>query len=203
MPNGPKEMKFRSAYEAHARTLLGYALRRTATPADAADVVAETMLTAWRRLDIVPDEPETLLWLYGVARKVIANGDRTHRRQLRLTEKLRAQLDDVLEDLPIPDPALAAQVAQAMQALTAVEQEVLTLTATEQLSPAEIAVVLDIRQNTVRTHQHRARKKLRVVLATGISERSDSSAKRIDVTGHERAERQQSLRFDRTQGAQG
>ena len=203
MPDRPNEVKFRSAYEAHARTLLGYALRRTATPADAADVVAETMLTAWRRLDIVPDEPETILWLYGVARNVIANGDRTHRRQLRLTEKLRAQLDDVLEDLPMPDPALAAQVARAMQALTAVEREVLTLTATELLSPAEIAVVLDMKQNTVRTHLHRARKKLRVVLAADISERSASSAKRIDATGHERAERQQPLRFDRTQGAQG
>ena len=79
MPDVPNEVKFRSAYEAHARTLLGYALRRTATPADAADVVAETMLTAWRRLDIVPVEPETILWLYGVARNVIANGDRTQR----------------------------------------------------------------------------------------------------------------------------
>lgn len=203
MPDVPNEVKFRSAYEAHARTLLGYALRRTATPADAADVVAETMLTAWRRLDIVPVEPETILWLYGVARNVIANGDRTQRRQLRLTEKLRAQLDEVLEDLPMPDPALAAQVARAMEALTAVEREVLTLTATELLSPAEIAVVLNMKQNTVRTHLHRARKKLRVVLATDTSERSASSAKRIDTTGHERAERQQPLRFHRTQGAQG
>ena len=203
MPDVPNEVKFRSAYEAHARTLLCYALRRTATPADAADVVAETMLTAWRRLDIVPDEPETILWLYGVARNVIANGDRTQRRHLRLTEKLRAQLDEVLEDLPMPDPALAAQVARAMEALTTVEREVLTLTATELLSPAEIALVLNMKQNTVRTHLHRARKKLRVVLATDTSERSASSAKRIDTTGHESAERQQPLRFHRTQGAQG
>ncbi len=161
------------------------------------------MLTAWRRLDIVPVEPETILWLYGVARKVIANGDRTQRRHLRLTEKLRAQLDEVLEDLPMPVPALAAQVARAMEALTAVEREVLTLTATELLSPAEIAVVLDMKQNTVRTHLHRARKKLRVMLATDTSEGSASSAKRIDATGHESAERQQPLRFHRKQGAQG
>ncbi|MCX6516014.1 MAG: RNA polymerase sigma factor [Actinobacteria bacterium] len=168
----PNEVKFRSTYEAHARALLGYALRRTATPADAADVVAETMLIAWRRFDIVPNEPETILWLYGVARNVISNGDRTRRRQLRLSEKLRAQLDEVLEDVPMPDPSLASQVARAMEALATVEREVLTLTATEQLSPAEIAVVLDMKQNTVRTHLHRARKKLRVALATDTSERS-------------------------------
>ena len=197
----PDQVKFRSAYEAHARALLGHALRRTATPADAADVVAETMLTAWRRLDAVPDEPETILWLYGVARNVIANGDRTIRRQRRLAEKLRSQLDDVLEDPPVADPSLAAQVAAAMKSLTPVEHEVLILTATEQLSPAEIAVVLDMKQNTVRTHLHRARSKLRSALTTDASEKSSRSAKRSDGPGHERAERQ-SLRFHRTQGAQ-
>ena len=110
MRESPDEVKFRSAYEAHARALLGDALRRTATPADAADVVAETMLTAWRRLDVMPDEPETILWLYGVARNVIANGDRTRRRQRRLAERLRSELDEVLENPPVADSVLAAQV---------------------------------------------------------------------------------------------
>jgi RNA polymerase sigma factor (sigma-70 family) len=195
------EAKFRSAYEAHARALLGYALRRTAMPADAADVVAETMLTAWRRRDVLPDEPETILWLYGVARNVIANGDRTHRRQRRLAEKLRSQLEDVLEDPPFGDPALAAQVTAAMKWLTPVEHEVLTLTAAEQLSPAEIAVVLDMNQNTVRTHLHRARTKVRSALTTDASEKSARRAKRTEGTGHEEPERH-SLRFHRTQGAQ-
>jgi RNA polymerase sigma-70 factor (ECF subfamily) len=197
----PDEVKFKSAYEAHTRALLGYALRRTATPADAADVVAETMLTAWRRLDVVPDEPDTILWLYGVARNVIANSDRTKRRQRRLAEKLRSQLDDVLEAPPLADPARAAQVTAAMKSLTQIEHEVLTLTAAEQLSPAEIAVVLDMKQNTVRTHLHRARNKLRSALTTEAPRESVTRTKRIDGAGHERTERQ-SLRFSRTQGAQ-
>ncbi|MFT3853455.1 MAG: sigma-70 family RNA polymerase sigma factor [Ilumatobacteraceae bacterium] len=195
------EAKFRSAYEAHARAVLGYALRRTATPADAADVVAETMLTAWRRLAVLPDEPETVLWLYGVARNVIANGGRAHRRQRRLVEKLRSQLDEVLEDPALADPALAAQVTAAMKSLTAVEHEVLTLTAAEQLAPAEIAVVLDMNQNTVRTHLHRARRKMRSALTADASEQSTTGSKRSGGAGHERAERQ-SLRFDRALGAQ-
>ncbi len=201
MRESPDEDKFRSAYEAHTRALLGYSLRRTATPADAADVVAETMLTAWRRIGVVPDEPETILWLYGVARNVIANGDRTHRRQRCLAEKLRFQLDDVLEEPSVADPALAAQVSVAMKSLSPVEHEVLTLTAAEQLSPAEIAVVLDMKQNTVRTHLHRARRKLRSALSTGTSQKSTRKAKRADGAGHETTE-SQSLRFHGTQGAQ-
>jgi RNA polymerase sigma-70 factor (ECF subfamily) len=201
VPESPDEIRFRSAYQAHTRALLGYALRRTATPADAADVVAETMLTAWRRLDVMPDEPETILWLYGVARNVIANGDRTQRRQRRLAEKLRSQLDNTLEAPTVADPALTAQVTAAMKSLTPVEHEVLTLTAAEQLSPAEIGVVLDMKQNTVRTHLHRARNKLRSALTTDASETSTTRTKRIDGAGHERTERR-SLRFHRTEGAQ-
>ena len=56
MRESPDEIKFSSTYDAHARAVLGYALRTR--PADAADVVAETMLTAWRRFDVMPDEPE-------------------------------------------------------------------------------------------------------------------------------------------------
>lgn len=201
MREGVEEAKFISAYEAHARSVLGYALRRTPTPADAADVVADTMLIAWRRLDAMPDEPETVLWLYGVARNAIANSDRTRRRQGRLAEKLRSQLDEAFEDPPVADPALAAQVTAAMRSLTAVEHEVLTLTASEQLSPAEIAVVLDMRQNTVRTHLHRARNKLRAAFAADAADESSRRSKRRTGAGHERAERT-ALRFHRTQGAQ-
>ena len=88
-----------------------------------------------------------------------------------------------------------------MNSLTPIEHEVLTLTATEQLSPAEIAVVLEMKQNTVRTHLHRARTKLRSALTTGAAETPATRAKRAAGAGHERAERQ-SLRFHRTQGAQ-
>jgi len=63
-------------YAAHRVPLLGYALRRTDNTDDAADVLAETFLAAWRRLDEVPRGDEARLWLYGTARRVLAN----HRR---------------------------------------------------------------------------------------------------------------------------
>src|SRR4029453_6989545 len=65
----------------HAR--LGYARRRVDRPEDAADVVADTMLVAWRRLDEVPSGRETRPWLFGVARRVLANGRRGRGRRDR------------------------------------------------------------------------------------------------------------------------
>jgi len=54
----------------YGETAFADALRRTLAPEDAADVVSETFLTAWRRLDDMPSDDESLLWLYGVAHRV-------------------------------------------------------------------------------------------------------------------------------------
>ena len=72
--------------------LLGYALRRTDNTDDAADVLAETFLAAWRRLDEVPAGDEAKLWLYGTARRVLANHRRGERRRLALADRLKTDL---------------------------------------------------------------------------------------------------------------
>lgn len=61
---------FEAVYLANFHRLTGYALRRASSPEDAADVVAETFLIAWRKFDDMPGNRETLLWLYGIARRV-------------------------------------------------------------------------------------------------------------------------------------
>jgi hypothetical protein len=63
--------RFTGLLERTHTDLLAYALRRVAEPSDAADVVADTYLVAWRRLDQVPADAERP-WLFGVARKVLA-----------------------------------------------------------------------------------------------------------------------------------
>ena len=66
-----RRARFRAVYEANYHRVLGYVLRRTASREDAEDVVAETFLTAWRRLDQLPPGSGTRPWLYGVARKAL------------------------------------------------------------------------------------------------------------------------------------
>src|ERR1700733_4310110 len=67
-----RQRRFEAAYAAHHGPVLGYVLRRTASPDDAADVLAETFLTAWRRLEDMPREPQSRLGLYGLARMAAA-----------------------------------------------------------------------------------------------------------------------------------
>ena len=54
-----REETYRRLYASHFDAVLGYALRRTDRPEDAADVTAETFLVAWRRLAHVPTGAET------------------------------------------------------------------------------------------------------------------------------------------------
>ena len=71
-----REERFLSLYAAACPLVLAYALRRAASPQDAADVCAETFAIAWRRLDELPDGQAATMWLYATARKVLANAFR-------------------------------------------------------------------------------------------------------------------------------
>ena len=122
--------------------MLAYAVRRSSDAADAADVVADTFLVAWRRLADIPPGREARLWLYGVARRMLADRRRAERRRERLAERLRRELPVELA-AAAPTPGGGAVMA-ALGMLAEADREVLLLVAWEQLEPAEIATVLGI-----------------------------------------------------------
>ena len=169
MTSAERRQRFDGIFQEHSRDLLAYALRRAGEPADAADVVAETFLTAWRRIDRVPEGPEARLWLFGTARRVMSNHRRGRARRDALAERLRAHL----ATLPAPADAgdgLAEVVRDAMAALRPDDREILALVGWEGLDPSEVAVVLGVPPGTARTRLHRARARMRDELARrGVS----------------------------------
>jgi len=175
-PADPQD-EFRALFEQNFRDLLGYALRRCGSADDAADVVADTMLVAWRRFDQVPVDGTARLWLYGVARRVLANHRRGVQRRDRLGERLRVELHDVVPDHADGVEANAVVVA-ALAGLSAADRELIMLTTWENLEPQEAAVVLDVPARVVRTRLHRARGRLRRQLGDAFTDH-----------GHERDER--------------
>ncbi|MEU1588127.1 RNA polymerase sigma factor [Micromonospora sp. NPDC005710] len=154
------EERFRRAYADDFGSLLAYALRRVAHPEDAADVVAETFLVAWRRRQDIPVDGETRLWLYGVARRVLANHHRGGVRRHRLGERLRQQIAAAPLDPGSEVPERLA-VWAALAGLTEMDREVLMLTVWEGLQPREVAAVLGVSPAVVRTRLSRARARLR------------------------------------------
>ena len=159
-----RQARFDALYAAHLRPVLGFAVRRSRQPADAADVVAEVFLVAWRRLDDVPPGDRARLWLYGVARGVLANQRRAAARRSRLGDRLAGALAVEIGADPAESIGTAALARAALARLSDDDREVLELTAWEGLSPAEVAVVLGVPPATARTRLHRARLRLRAVV---------------------------------------
>lgn len=158
------------AYRTCGTAVLGYALRRSATREDASDVVAETFAVAWRRRAEMPTDPEeTRPWLFGIARRCLANTARTTERAGRLG----ARLAESLAHADVPEPALVHEgradtrvVRQALEQLSPEDRELVTLIAWEGLTPAQAATVLGLTAGTARVRLHRARTRLRTALAT-------------------------------------
>jgi RNA polymerase sigma-70 factor, ECF subfamily len=173
-PDDARRDRFEAIYESHYHRILGYALRRTNRD-EAADVVAETFLTAWRRLEDVPDGRAALLWLYGTARRVLANQERARHRRERLSKRVRAELIPEVESVTLEPGANLA--AAALTRLRADERELLMLVAWEQLDAGEIAQVYACSRNAVRIRLHRARRSFTRELARlGVSAKQSAAA---------------------------
>jgi RNA polymerase sigma-70 factor (ECF subfamily) len=155
MERDPRQ--FERTFREHHDAVLAYALRRAGCDADARDVVAETFLVAWRRFDEAPSDSR-LPWLYGVARRLLANQRRAATRRSALVDRLGSAAS----------PAAAADgdgaLLDALARLAAGDREVLLLVAWEGLSAEEAGHVLGCRGATVRMRLHRARGRLAALL---------------------------------------
>jgi RNA polymerase sigma-70 factor (ECF subfamily) len=143
--------RFEQIYEEHREAVRAY-VRRRAPEAQVDDVVSETFLVCWRKLERVPNEP--LPWLYAVARRTLANQRRKLAREQRVGAAEPASA--VAEPEPVGDTVLAA----AFAALSERDREVLRLVAWEALSLSQAAVVLGCSALACRVRYHRAKTRL-------------------------------------------
>lgn len=172
-----RRRRFEAMYAEHHARVLGYVLRRTDSPDDAADVLAETFLVAWRRLDEAPTGDVSRLWLYGVARRVLANQRRGLRRRTELSHRVR---DELAGRLPLQAASgEGTPFAAAFRSLSDDDREVLALHGWEGLDAGEIAEVLGSSRNAARIRLHRARGRLRAALAATLEQESASPARAV------------------------
>lgn len=156
--------------------MASYALRRLPAE-DAADVVAETFVVVWRRIDEMPDEPATRAWLLGVTRRVAAAQAQGQQREERLAKRLAEQFQDRFGDLPpIERLEQLSLVGTAIKRLSDDDRELLLLVAWDELQPAEIGTLLGLPGPVVRKRLHRARTRLRRHLADLDGSWRDASA---------------------------
>lgn len=149
----PPEESFRRLFSCHYGAVFAYAARRVGWD-DASDSTAEVFTVTWRKIRSVPHEPDTLPWLYGVARKVVANQLRSQRRRSRLEAEVAAMPRIGRSD---PDPS---DLDGALASLREDDREVLMLVAWEGLTPDQMGRALGCSANAASVRLHRARARL-------------------------------------------
>lgn len=178
---GSREQRFEDLLGEVYEPLQRYVHRRTP---DGDDVLADTLLVLWRRLDDVP-AGAVLPWSYGVARGCLSNARRSTQRRWKLILRLA---DEPAAPAPGEDPALG----EGFAALGEADREVLRLWAWEQLPAREIALVLGITPNAASIRLHRATARLRAaVLGSSTAPRNVRVRKSRPPPGQERDEQEQ------------
>jgi RNA polymerase sigma-70 factor (ECF subfamily) len=170
--------RFEDIYQAQYAAVAAYTRRRTTDPVDAQDAVAETFTIAWRRLSEVPDGDAVLPWLYGVARRVMANQRRGNRRRSDLSTRLHGPPP---EQAGVETELLVAEerrtVLAALARLRDGDQEILRLAVWEELPHRDIAGVVGCSEASVAVRLHRAR--------TRLGREIEKEERRVGQEGHE------------------
>jgi RNA polymerase sigma-70 factor (ECF subfamily) len=156
---------FAAMARTHQDALLAFATRLTRNPADARDLVQDSLERAFRRADTFTVGTNGRAWLFSILHHTFI--DRSRRQK---AEPRSESVDDV--EVPANEPgeapawtAITAEtLASAVASLEEEFRSVYDLHAREGLSYQQIAERLGIPSNTVGTRLIRARRKLRALL---------------------------------------
>jgi len=161
--------RFAVLFDRHAAHIYRYLARRAGRQV-ADDLLAETFLAAFakrHRYDLA--HPDARPWLYGIATNLVGQHRRAEARQYQINQAVAAEgavpghAERVAAN--VTAQAMRALLAEALAALPPGDRDVLLLIAWEQLTYQEVARALSIPVGTVRSRLHRARTKVRQVLA--------------------------------------
>ncbi|EIJ35208.1 sigma-70 family RNA polymerase sigma factor [Thiothrix nivea] len=134
--------------------------------AQAADLVDEAMFDVWRSAENFAGRSKVSTWIYSIARnKVVSWLRKTSELTLEDESVLEAMIDPTAnphEELALDD--MKQQLLRLMDQLTEEHREVIRLTYFEDKSVKEVANILAISENTVKTRMFYARKRLEQLL---------------------------------------
>jgi RNA polymerase sigma-70 factor (ECF subfamily) len=168
---GGSRAAFEELFARYRKPMYGFFGRRLNNPERAEDLTQETFLAVIRAASRYEPRASVRTYLYGIALKLLA----AERRKF-LTSSKSGQAAPEPKTTGTPDNVL--WVRQALEKLDPPEREILMLREYEQLSYSDIAELLRIPVNTVRSKLFRSRLALKNYLE---SERKSNPALRASV----------------------
>jgi RNA polymerase sigma-70 factor (ECF subfamily) len=158
---GGKTAAFTILFSRYKQPLFGFFRRRILSPANAEELTQETFLVVLRSASAYQPEALFRTYIYSIAFNVL----RTYRRKTAFRATFLGIVNSPFE--PSAPSSLDDDMAirQALARLGSIDREILLLREFEQLAYAEIATLLNLPLNTVRSRLFRARMALREILA--------------------------------------
>jgi RNA polymerase sigma factor (sigma-70 family) len=159
--------RFRDLYELHYNLIFRTCRRRLGNAASAEDATAEVFRVAWQRMSAGTEVD--IRWLYRTARNVVGNEYRRLSRSRALLEK--ASNSSIEQHADTSD--LSADLRQALKKLRVQERELLFMAYWEDLTPGEMAAILNCQETALRMRLSRARAALKRALDTTPDEKRE------------------------------
>jgi RNA polymerase sigma factor (sigma-70 family) len=128
------------------------------------DIVQETFLKAYIKMDTLLDVTKTKSWLTSIARctaiDFIRKESKRNEVYMEDDEDVQSIQDNNPLEMEIEARFLKSSIQENIKRLPLSQQEVMSLKVTQDLSDGEIALKLNLSPSTVKTRFHRARKQL-------------------------------------------
>lgn len=154
-------------------SLYGGALRMTRNPADAEDLIQETMLRAYRSFDRFEPGTNLKAWLFRIMTNAYINTYRKKQREPQKVSQDEVEDFDLYQELKDHDPQFSAtpetivldslvdsDITDAIDDLPEQFRLAVVLSDVEGFSYAEMAEIMDVPMGTVMSRLHRGRKAL-------------------------------------------
>lgn len=162
---GRPDDAFAQLVPAYRRRVFGIAYGILRDRAAAEDVAQEVFVKLWQGLGGYDGRAKLSTWIYAIARNASISALRKRPRGISLSDPAVAAEADALESAAAPPDAEDAQLWRAVEALPDRQRQVVTLFYQDDRTTEEVAEMLGLPLNTVKTHLHRARARLAVALA--------------------------------------
>lgn len=150
-----RQQRFLAAHAATHDRIYRYFRRRTDGPATAEDLSSEVFKIVWEKSE--EEEILSVMVLFGIAKNVLRNHDRSVARAANLFGILRREREAAAE-------SAESSLQEALGHLSPGDREVLLLTYWDGLSSPEISDLLNTSATAIRMRLHRARKALSTVI---------------------------------------
>jgi RNA polymerase sigma-70 factor (ECF subfamily) len=175
----PADQAIPRLVDAHGGRLYGLGLRLCGNSEDARDLVQEIFLQAYRKWDQFEGRSDPSTWLYTIGARACRRMNRRRAGEPARIEPLSALLPSGEETIPdLPDPHEDRVRREAREVIDRALAELpldfritLVLKDIAELSVAEVAEVLGIKEATVKTRVHRGRLLLRREIARALPRR--------------------------------